>query len=271
MLDVFSYPVSALMRFLHDLLGLAVEPTSGTAWAGAVVLLVVVVRLLLLRPAWHQLVAGRRAAALRPRLTALRAAQADDPAALRDAVRRLQAAEGPALAGLVPLLVQLPVLVGLYHLLAGFTLAGAASGNGVFTGDEVRSFAAATIAGVPLSAAVRTPAETLAQLAPGLDPLAVLVAVGLLLLLAAAAALLGARHALRQQPAAGPDDDPLTAALRSTGGALVWLAPVSVLAGGLLLPVPLALVLYWAVNGTWTTAQSWLLTRRLDQRRPEPA
>ena len=242
MLDVFSYPVSALMRLLHDLLGLVVDPTSGTAWAGAVVLLVVVVRLLLLGPAWHQLVAARRTAA-----------------------------GGPRPAALLPLLVPLPVLVGLYHLLAGFTLSGADGGNGVLSPEEVGSFATATVGGVPLAAAVRTPAATLAQLAPGLDPAAVLLVVGPLLLVAAAAALLGARHARREQPAARPDEDPLTAAVRSAGRATTWLAPLGVLAGGLLLPVPLALVLCWAVNGTWTTTQSWLLTRRLDQRWPEPA
>lgn len=271
MLDAFSYPVSALMKLLHDLLGLVVDPGSGGAWAGAVVLLVVCVRLLLLRPAWQQLETGARTAALRPRLAALREQHADDPVAHREAVRRLQAAEGPGLAGCLPLLLQLPVFVGLYHLLAGFTLAGAAGGNGVFSPDEVQAFATATLAGVPLSAAVRTPAATLAQLAPGLDPGAVLAVVGPLLLVAAAAAFLGARHARRQQAAqAGPDDDPVTAALRSTGAAMVWFAPLSVLAGGLLLPVPLALVLYGAVNGTWSTAQTWWLTRRLD-RRERPA
>ncbi|CAA9301448.1 MAG: hypothetical protein AVDCRST_MAG48-1355, partial [uncultured Friedmanniella sp.] len=60
-LDVCSSSDSALMRLLHDLLGLVVDSTCGAAWAGAVVLLVVVARLLL-RPAWHQIEAGRRAA-----------------------------------------------------------------------------------------------------------------------------------------------------------------------------------------------------------------
>ena len=79
----------------------------------------------------------------------------------------------------------------------------------------------------------------------------------------AAAALLGARLARRlqaeQAPVAG--DDPVSVAVRSTSGAMVWVAPVSVLVGGLVLPVPLALVLYGAVNGTWTTLQTWLLAR----------
>ncbi len=266
MLDVFSYPVSALMKTLHDLLGLVTDPTSGLAWAGSVVLLVATVRLLLLVPTWRQLQASHRMAALRPRLTALREQHGDDRAGYLAAARQLQSEEGVGLAGCLPVLLQLPVFLGLYHLLAGFTVGGA-GGNGVFGADEVDSFAHATVAGVPLSAAVRTPAVVLGQLAPGLDLAAVLAVAGPLLLVAAAAAFLGARHARARQALTAPAaDDAVGAALRSVGGTMVWMAPAGVLVSGLVLPVPLALVLYWAVNGTWTTVQTWLLTRRLDGR-----
>lgn len=105
-------------------------------------------------------------------------------------VRRLQKEEGVGAAGCLPLLVQLPVFLGLYHLLARFADPGTGGSNGVFGPDQVRSFA----------------------------------------------------HA--QQP--------LAATVRSVTEAMVCLAPAGVLAGGLLVPVPLALILHWAVNAPGT-------------------
>ncbi|WP_172826059.1 YidC/Oxa1 family membrane protein insertase [Friedmanniella luteola] len=244
------------MKLLHDLLGLAVDPGSGAAWAGTVVLLVVCVRLLLLGPARQQLAAGRRSAALRPRLAALRVQHADDPAAHREAVRRLQATEGPGLAGGLPLLVQLPVLLGLYRLLAGFTLAGAPGGNGVFGPAEVRPFATATLGGCrcpPRSTPPRRPWPSWRRAWTGAP---------------CWACWSPCSWSRPPPPSWGPGTPgssrprrppPATRCRwRSARPAArwSWLAPASVLLGGLLAPVPLALVLY--VNGTGPCSPSSL-------------
>lgn len=268
MLDAFAYPVSALMLLWHHLLTLFSPPDSGLTWVATIILLVCSVRLLLLRPAWNQLVAARRTALLQPQLQALKRRHGGDQQAYVQAVRQLHRDEGVGLAsGVLPLLLQLPAILGLYHLLINFTRSGAGS-NGLFGVEQVLSFASATAFGVPLAAAVRTPAETLVALQPGLTGSDVLWVLLPCLLVAAVAAFVNGRRSLRRQPPAGPDDGPLAESLRRTGRAMVWLSPFALLVGGIAFPLPLALAIYWAVNGTWTTVQTELMTSRLDRRWP---
>lgn len=51
---------------------------------------------------------------------------------------------------------------------------------------------------------------------------------------------------------------------------MVWLAPLGLLVAGIAFPLPLAMAHYWAVNGTWTTVQTWAMTARLDRSLPLP-
>lgn len=266
MLDAFAYPVSALMQLLHDLLSHVLVPDSGAAWAGSLLLLVATIRLLLLRPSWTAARSARRMVALRPRLAALKEEHGSDPTAYLAAVRRLQREEGVGAAGVLPVLAQLPVFLGLYHLLARFADPGSAGTNGVFGPEQVSSFAHARLLDVPLAAAVRSPADVLQALQPGLSTGDVLVVVLPLLLVAAAATFVNSLVAARRQRAVpAATDDATATALRQVTDLMVWVAPAGLLAGGLLVPVPLALVLYWALNGTWTTVQTLLVNRSLDR------
>lgn len=267
MLDAFAYPVSALMKLWHDLLSLLLVPDSGAAWVGSILLLVLTIRLTLVRSTWAQLRSARRMAGLRPKLAVLKAEYGADQAGYLAAVRRLQKEEGVSAAGCLPLLAQLPVFLGLYHLLAHFADPSSTGSNGVFGPDQVRSFAQAQLLDVPLAAALRSPADVLEALQPGLGAGTVLVVALPLLLVAAAATFVNALATARRQLATAPAaaDDPIAASLRRVTDTMVWAGPASVLAGGLLFPVPLALIFYWAVNGTWTTAQTLLINRRLDR------
>ena len=266
MLDAFAYPVSALMALWHDLLSTVLPPGSGAAWVGSILLLVGTIRLLLLRSSWTQLRTSRQLAALRPRLAALKEEHGQDQAAYLEAVRQLRRQEGVGAAGCLPLLAQVPVFLGLYHLLARFAAVDLPGSNGVFTADQVRSFAHATVFDVPLAAAVRSPATVLESLAPGLVTADVLVVALPLLLVAALATFGNGLLAARRQRATADDpDDPVALAMRRVTEVLVWVGPLGVLAGGLLYPVPVALLLYWAVNGTWTWVQTAVLHRCLDR------
>src|SRR5699024_6322834 len=69
--DIFAYPVSLVMKFWHWALGFVVDPDSGIAWVGSVLLLVVTVRLLLLRSMWRQQYSMRKMAQLAPKMKEL--------------------------------------------------------------------------------------------------------------------------------------------------------------------------------------------------------
>ncbi|HEY6747758.1 MAG TPA: membrane protein insertase YidC [Mycobacteriales bacterium] len=241
------YPVSAILWCWQSLLGTVLPP--GASWALAIVLLVVTLRLLLLPLALAQLRSGRRLAALQPRISALRERHRDDRQAFAAALQALQREHGVnPLGGCLPALAQLPVFLGLLHVLHGFA---GGDRNYVFGPAEVESFRGARLFGAPLSGWVRMPAEQLA--AYGVDRWQVAAVAIPLAALAAVATYLTGRHALRQHETPGP-----------MAPLLLYVLPAGALLGGLLFPFPVGTLVYWLTNNACTATQQPLLHRRLD-------
>jgi YidC/Oxa1 family membrane protein insertase len=253
-LDPVYFAVSGVMWCWHQLFGFLLGPASGAAWALSVVFLVLTLRALLIRPFLAQVRSARVMRELAPQLTALRTRHADDPARLLQESRALQRAHGVSTAGtLVPVLLQVPVFLGLLHVLTHFDRRGltfeqnVAFANYAFGPDEVRSFLEARLFGAPLSEYLSMPGLGLVE---RWDVAAVAVP---LILLAAVATHLTARLSLRQQPA----DGPLAGIMRWTP----WVFPLGVLIGGAFFPFPVAILLYWLTNSAWTLVQQWLVLR----------
>jgi YidC/Oxa1 family membrane protein insertase len=130
--------VSSLVRAaLGGLAGLLDPVCGASATAAAVVVLTVCVRLAL-HPLARAGVRGEKArAALAPRVAELRRRHGRDSARLAGALSELYAKEGSSpFAGLVPMLVQIPVFMLMYHAFSG-------SGGGLHTH---------TLLGAPLGA-----------------------------------------------------------------------------------------------------------------------
>ncbi|MEH3079031.1 MAG: YidC/Oxa1 family membrane protein insertase [Quadrisphaera sp.] len=156
--------VSGVLVAAHALLGaLGLDPASGGAWVGAVVVLVVVVRLALLPLLLRQVRASHRLARIAPQLRALqgrysrparpggRAQLTRDPAELarwRAEQKALHAEAGASPLSLLPVLLQLPVMIALARVLDG-----AARGHavGLLTPLLAVQAGAATVLGAPLS------------------------------------------------------------------------------------------------------------------------
>ena len=233
MFDPLYLAVSAIVRAWHVPLGLLFGPTSGVGWALAIVLLVVTLRAALLPLVLVQMRSARRSAALAPRIAQLRERHAADPARLLAEIRDLRRAEGVSMwGGLLPALAQLPVFLGLLHVLR----------TPATLGTDAAAFLAARLGDVPLTSWATMP-QALLDAAGATRPEVLLVAVPLLVLAGVATGL-----ALRASAAAAP-------ALRP----LVRLAPAGVLAAGLLGPFPIAILLYWLVANLWTLAQQRFL------------
>jgi YidC/Oxa1 family membrane protein insertase len=248
LLDPLYFAVSGVMWCWHQLFGFLLGPASGAAWALSVVFLVLTLRALLIRPFLAQVRSARVMRELAPQLAALRARHADDPARLLQETSALQRAHGVSAAStLLPVLLQLPVFLGLLHVLNGFTNAELA--NYAFGPDEVGSFLDARLFGVPLSTYLSMPHLD----AIGVERWEVAVVVVPLVLLAALATHLTARLSLRQQPA----DAPLAGLMPWTP----WVFPLGVLVGGAFFPFPVAILLYWLTNSAWTLLQQWLTLR----------
>lgn len=271
MLDFVYYPVSAILWFWHRAFGAILGPDSGVAWALAVVFLVVTVRLVLLKPVVSQLRTARTMRDLAPRLRALQHDHAGDRQRQAVEMRKLQREHGVApWLGCLPMLVQIPVFLALFHVLRSFDRTGTGWGqlglsaevnavtpHYVFGAAEVRSFLGARLFGAPISAAVASP-DSIPAAFGGVPGLGVVAAVAIpLMVVAAVATHVSARVSIARQGAA---PTPQTALMNRL---MLWVLPLGVLVAGPILPI--SILLYWVGNTVWTCAQQHLVFARLDR------
>lgn len=213
-MDLFAYPVSLVMKFWHWALSFVVDPDSGIAWVGSVLLLVVTVRLLLMRSMWRQQYSMRKMAQLAPKMKELQLKYSgrkspEDRQAQAKEMQELYSGAGvnPA-AGCLPLLVQIPVFLGLYYVLLNFSPRGVSieeastMTNGAFQPEQVASFLNAEIFGVPLASYIRMPQEVMDSLHPGLVREDILVLAVPLFVLAGIATFINMWNSFRRQKAA---------------------------------------------------------------------
>jgi YidC/Oxa1 family membrane protein insertase len=262
-LDLFYIPVSWVLLRWHQLLDtLGLNPNSGVTWALAIVLLVVTARLLLLPMFVKQVAYQRNMERLAPKLKRLREKYQDDRAELNRRIVQLQQQEGfSPLAGFLPLLLQIPVFLGLYHVLRHLSNSTAlcpGAGNGLlhlytFTSAQTCSAAQAKLFGAPLAASFRSSAQHVSLL--GGDVAATRIVILLLLVISAAATVATTLRA-RANTTVAPEG-PAVMVQRI----MLFLIPLGLLAGGLLFPVPLGVVLYWLTSNLWTLAQQAYIIR----------
>lgn len=262
MLDPIYYAVSAVMWAWHQLLALLLGPASGVGWALSVVFLVLTLRALMIKPFLAQIRSAAALRALAPQLAELRTRHRDDREALVRETRALQAEHGvSALGGCLPALVQLPVFLGLLHVLHSFNRPGlsfeqnAAIANYLFPPDDVRSFLEARLFGVPLSSYVAMPQQLLDAFGGHVERWEVVAVAVPLMVAAAVATHVTARHSLARNPVQGPG--------ATVQRAMPWILPLGALVGGLFFPFPVAILLYWLTNNAWTLVQQWIVHRRI--------
>jgi YidC/Oxa1 family membrane protein insertase len=227
--------------------GIGVDPSSGAAWVLSVAAVVVTVRLALLPLVAHSVRAAHATARAKPQLTALaeRYRGRRDAESLRaySVERRAVAAEHRLSPwGCLPLLLQLPVWFALYRLLSD--LAGGAP-VGAMTPALVASLGAATVLGVPLAGR--------GYLGGGTTHLLVVAA------LAGTAALLSY---VTQRYVVAPNtivDAAAPAVVAQVQQLVPVLSAVGLLVAGGVAPV--ALLVYWVLNSSWTLGQSAVVSR----------
>lgn len=235
---VYSLVSWVLLRWHQLFTALGLTPGGGLNWALSIVALVVTARLLLVRVFLRQVRHQRAMQRIQPEITALRAKYRHDKAELQRQLLTLQRAEGVnALSGCLPLLLQVPVFLGLYHVLRHLS---AAAGR-------------ARLLGAPLAATFRDSAGTLHQLggSPGLTRLVILA-----LLLVSAAAAVATQVLVR---AGAPVPPAGTAA--TIQKAMLYLVPAGVLVSGLVVNLPLGVLLYWCTSNLWTLGQQAVIQR----------
>ncbi len=269
MLNFIYYPVSAILWFWHQAFGYLMGPSSGLGWTLAVVFLVFTLRALLFKPFVSQVRSMRKMQEFAPEIQKLKKKYGDDRQKMAAEMQKLQSQHGVnPLGGCLPVLVQIPVFIGLFQVLRSFNRdfltpeQNAQIGNYVFSAADVRSFLDADLFGVPLSSYITESAELLARYGDLSRWQIAAVAVPLTLV-AGILTHLTAKHSVqRQNPAqaANPQAELMNKLM-------VYLFPLGVVAGGPFFPV--AILIYWLSNNLWTLAQQHYVYVRIDAEEAE--
>ncbi|MGH3794863.1 MAG: membrane protein insertase YidC [Pseudonocardiaceae bacterium] len=269
MLNFIYYPVSAILWFWHKAFGFVLGPNNGVAWALAVVFLVFTLRALLFKPFISQVRSMRKMQEFAPEVQKLKKKYGDDRQKLNAEVQKLQSQHGVnPLGGCLPVLVQIPVFIGLFHVLRSFNrlnltpIQNRNTGNYVFSPADVQSFLDSRLFGVPLSAYITEPVKLLSRYGDVTRWEIALVAVPLTLV-AGILTHLTARHSVARQTEAQAAN-PQAVMMNKV---MVYLFPLGVVGGGPFFP--LAILLYWLSNNLWTLGQQRLVYKRIDAEEAE--
>ncbi|MBF6356767.1 membrane protein insertase YidC [Nocardia higoensis] len=278
MLDFIYWPVSWILWFWHRVFAAVPLPgfgkDSGLVWSLAVVFLVFTLRIVLYKPFVKQVRTTKQMQELQPQIKELQKKYKNDRQKMAVEMQKLQKEHGfNPLMGCLPVLAQVPVFLGLFHVLRSFNRTGhgigqlgmtpeenANTANYIFSAADVQSFLSARIFGAPISAFITAPqAEFLAFEDWGGIPSRLsiaLVAIPLMVIAGLATHFNARASVARQTPEAAANQQ---AALMNK--LALWVFPLGVLVGGPFLPI--AILLYWVSNNIWTYGQQHLVFGRM--------
>jgi YidC/Oxa1 family membrane protein insertase len=277
-LDFIYYPVSWILKFWFKVFGAVpfLGHDSGITWTLSVVFLVFTLRLVLYWPFVKQVRTTRQMQELQPQIKALQKKYSSDRQRMALEMQKLQREHGfNPLMGCLPVLVQAPVFIALFHVLRSFNRTGsgfgqlglspeenAKLGNYAFDASEVQSFLSARLFGAPISAWITQPTESLQAYADfgGMPTRWEIAAVAVpLMIVASLATHFNSRASVARQSVAAAAN-PQAAIMNKLA---LWVFPLGVLVGGPFLPI--AILIYWVSNNIWTYAQQHIVFRRIDQ------
>jgi YidC/Oxa1 family membrane protein insertase len=259
-LNFIYYPVSFILWCWHWVFGHVFGESSGIAWALSVVFLVFTLRALLFKPFVGQVRSMRKMQEFAPELQKLKKKYANDKQRQAQEMQKLQSEHGVnPLGGCLPMLVQIPVFIGLFHVLRSFK-----PGWGevyFFDAQGVESFVNAKLFGANLSTFITMPVEQLGQFHT--ERTSVMLVAIPMMIVASIATHFTARHSVARQTQSATDN-PQTAIMNKL---TLYIFPLGVLVGGLFFPI--AILLYWLSNNGWTLAQQHFVYQRIDREEKE--
>lgn len=289
MLNFIYWPISWVLRFWHEVIGYVIPKDTGVAWILAIVLLTCTVRLFLLKPMVNQMRSTRKMQEMQPRMQEIREKYKNDQQKMAEETQKLYREMGtnPLASCIVPL-VQMPIFIGLLHVLRSFNRTGTSGGglgmsieenrqtaNYAFPASDVQSFLDANFFGVPISAYMSMPEEAYVAFTGAEDlTRAKIVAVCLpLLLLCAVFTHFNARLMINRQQerrASGKVAAPtgenaamMEAQMGMMNKMMLWFMPIMILATGIIWHV--GLLFYMLTNNVWTFFQTILLNNKMDK------
>ncbi|MFV0452402.1 MAG: membrane protein insertase YidC [Propioniciclava sp.] len=238
------WAISGLLVGFHWLYSQLMDPTSGVVWVLSIVSLTVVIRSLMIPLFVRQINSSRKMQLVAPKTKALQEKYGHDRERYGQEVMKLYQEEGvnPA-ASCLPLILQMPIFIGLFTVLNG-----ASRGNAVgqFFQDDpslVSSLQNATIFGAKISGTFLP-----------INGWGATQWVALVLILAMTATLFITQLQLMRK---NMPPEALEGPMAQQQKMMIYIFPVMYLFMGV--NIPIGVMLYWLASNVWTLAQQYIL------------
>ncbi|MGH3728998.1 MAG: membrane protein insertase YidC [Micromonosporaceae bacterium] len=255
-LDWIYYGISWILLRWHELWDMVLGDgrVLGTNWDWilAIVFLVLTVRVVLFPLFIKQIKSQRAMQTLQPKIKELQAKHKGDKAALQAEMMELYRKENAnPLMGCLPLLLQMPVFFGMFHILRRFdpfqtintTLYG-------WTQPQWDSAVEAKLFGAPIAATFGSSARDLQAM--GASPTTVKVVAAVLVAIMIVTTYLTTQQMLRKAP---PTEDPTQLMIQRM---MKYGIPATLLFSGSIFPI--GVVIYWVTTNLFSLAQQqWVL------------
>ncbi|GHG04308.1 MULTISPECIES: membrane protein insertase YidC [Amycolatopsis] len=264
MLDFIYYPVSFILWCWHKVFGFVFGEATAVSWILGIIFLTFTVRGIMFKPFVNQVRSMKKMQDFAPEMKKIQKKYANDRQRQAAEMQKLQREHGVnPLGSCLPMLLQIPVFIGLNHVLRAFTMPPPGGGdkteNYFFNQHDVHSYVSAKLFGVNLGEAVYNGVGVVSGGATNVGFHWSVLPVALpLMIVASIATHLTARHSVARQNAASAT--PQTAIMNKL---TMYIFPLGVLVFGALFP--LGLLFYWLANNGWTLMQQRLVYTKIDK------
>ena len=255
MLDWLYTAIAWVMKQWHALFSTFLDPAGGIAWALSVVMLVVTIRVLLFRLFVKQVKSQRAMQEIQPEIQKLRKQYGSDKQGFSQAMMAMQKERGVnPLAGCLPILPQIPIFIGLFHVLR--RIAPGKEGLYSWDFDLTQQAATAKLFGAPIASSfnmVGPKEQTILELTGG-SYANIRVVAGILIVIMCFTTFYTQKQIQKRS-------GPVEGQAATIQKLLLYGMPVSLFVSGFFFPI--LVLLYWFTNNLWTLGQQFYILKAL--------
>lgn len=254
-LDWLYIAISYVLKLWHSMFtAIGMDPDGGITWTLSIFFLVVTVRILLFRFFIKQVKSQRAMQELQPEIQKLRTQYGADRQGMAKAQQDLFRERGVnPLAGCLPILLQAPVFLALFHVLRRLK----PGAQGLYTWSEqlTDSAARATLFGAPISSSFNMDGakeQAVLELTNGSYTAIRIVAFTLMVAMAITTWATQKQIMRKSGPVEGQ-----AAMIQKL---MLYVIPISLFVSGFFFPI--GVLLYWFINNLWSMAQQFYILHK---------
>jgi YidC/Oxa1 family membrane protein insertase len=253
LLDWLYTAISWVMLRWHDLfVTIGLPKDGGLSWALSIMFLVITLRILMFRFFVKQVKTQRAMQELQPKIQAIRQKYKDDRQTMSREIMALQQEAGVnMLAGCLPILLQAPVFISLFHVLKYISPSHDAKYS--WTTEQMISAGKARLFGAPIAVGFNSDPGRLAEL--GGNQAATRIVALILIVCMVVATYLTQRMIMNRSTTQADPQQQMIQKLMLYG------MPASLAVSGFFFPI--GILVYWFTNNLWTLGQQFYILRKM--------